>query len=110
MIPFNTFNVDYLASPARGSMAYLAFTLVILDTTLGLESHTFASRHLYFPRLIIHHFYTLQQLSSKLDEILVRGVLVHVVVPILHAAELDYKAVGKRGLSTQSVSVVEKIS
>lgn len=104
MIPLHIFNVDYLASSARYSMAYLAFILEILDTTLGIELHTFASQHLQLSRLIIHHLCALQQLPGKFDEILVCRVRIHIVISVLCAVEFDYEAVSKGRLIRQELA------
>jgi hypothetical protein len=48
---------------------------------------------LQLPRLVVKHLHILDMWSSKLDEVLVCGVLLHVVVSVFFALELHDEAV-----------------
>lgn len=48
---------------------------------------------LQLPRLVVEYLHILDMWPSKLDEILVRWVLVHIVVSVFYALELCNEAV-----------------
>lgn len=58
------------------------------------------SRHdiLHPPWLIIKDLDAIRHSSSELDEFLVRGIFVHVVVAVLFIVKLDYETVGRIAL------------
>ena len=53
---------------------------------------------LQLPWLVVNYFHVLQMFPSKFNEVLMCGILAHVVISIFFTLEFHYEAVGERSL------------
>ena len=72
--------------------------IIIIITECSALATSFSTRYLHPPWLIIKDLDAIRHSSGELDEFLVRGIFVHVVVAVLFIVKLDYETVGRIAL------------
>jgi hypothetical protein len=71
---------------------------IIIITECSALATSFSTRYLHPLWLIIKDLDAIRHSSNKLDEFLVSGILVHIVVAVLFIVKLDYETVGRIAL------------
>ena len=74
---------------------YIWHNWIIIITECSALASSFSTRYLHPPWLIIKDLDAIRHSSGELDEFLVRGIFVHVVVAVLFIVKLDYETVGR---------------